>query len=254
MHLIPVVDLQCGVVVRGIGGRRHEYRPVVSRLTSSCDPLDVACAFREHLGLTELYLADLDAIAGAAPALDTYRALQSLGFRLWVDAGAREATAVPSLLAAGVANVVLGLETLRSPQELAAACGLYGRRIIFSLDLVNSVPRANRPGWGHGDAATIAAAAVGAGVQRLLILDLAHVGEGRGTGTEELCKELSRAYPDVELAAGGGIRGRGDLDRLRQCGVTAALVASALHDGALRREEIEAVFGAMGSAPPLHRR
>ena len=70
MRILPVIDLKGGLVVRGVAGRRQEYRPVVSRLTPSSRPIDVAGAFRDHLGLDHLYLADLDAIAGAAPALE----------------------------------------------------------------------------------------------------------------------------------------------------------------------------------------
>src|SRR5438128_4087097 len=101
MRVIPVLDLLGGQVVRGVAGRRHEYRPVVSRLTPSAQPLDVARAFRAAFGLTELYLADLDAIAGAAPALPTYVTLQSAGFRLLVDAGVRAAADAGPLAEAG---------------------------------------------------------------------------------------------------------------------------------------------------------
>src|SRR5205085_4551536 len=85
MRVVPVLDLKGGHVVRGVGGRREEYRPVVSRLTDSSVPVDVATAFRDHLGLSEVYVADLDAIAGAGPALETYAALRDLGCTLWVD-------------------------------------------------------------------------------------------------------------------------------------------------------------------------
>src|SRR5207237_7362011 len=89
MRIIPSWDLQGGQVVRGIGGRRAEYRPITSVLTDSAKPLDVARAFRDRLGLRECYLADLDAIAGSPPQIETYQAIQSLGMRLWVDAGVR---------------------------------------------------------------------------------------------------------------------------------------------------------------------
>src|SRR6266849_2167487 len=87
MRIVPVLDLMAGQVVHGVGGRRHEYRPVVSRLTASCRPVDVAEAFRAHFGWSALYLADLDAIAGAPQDLGTCAALRKHGFRLWVDAG-----------------------------------------------------------------------------------------------------------------------------------------------------------------------
>src|SRR3954451_24567824 len=46
MQIIPVLDIQGGIVVRAIGGRRSEYRPLVSRLTDSTEPLAVAHAMR----------------------------------------------------------------------------------------------------------------------------------------------------------------------------------------------------------------
>src|SRR4051812_28304479 len=107
MRVLPVLDLKTGVVVRGVAGRRHEYQPVVSSLTASSWPVDVAGAFREHFGLAELYLADLDAIAGAAPALPTYVALQAMGFQLWVDAGVREPAMATPLAEAGISKIVV---------------------------------------------------------------------------------------------------------------------------------------------------
>ena len=71
MGILPVLDLKQGLVVHGVAGRRDEYQPIVSRLTNSARPLDVAKALREHFGFDQLYLADLDAIRGLPPALAT---------------------------------------------------------------------------------------------------------------------------------------------------------------------------------------
>ncbi len=68
MRVIPVLDIMGGVVVRGVAGRRSEYRPIESSLCSSCDPPVVARAIVERFGLAEFYIADLDAISGAEPA------------------------------------------------------------------------------------------------------------------------------------------------------------------------------------------
>src|SRR5260370_21980952 len=107
MRILPVIDLMAGRVVRGIAGRRQEYRPVASRLTASCHPVDVARAFRDHFGLAELYVADLDAIAGAPPALATYATLHSLGVRLWVDAGVRDTERAQCLPSADIPAIVI---------------------------------------------------------------------------------------------------------------------------------------------------
>jgi phosphoribosylformimino-5-aminoimidazole carboxamide ribotide isomerase len=239
MRIIPVLDVKAGVVVRGMGGRRHEYRPIVSRLTTSAAPLDVARAFRTHFDLSHLYVADLDALAGAGPALADYQALRREGFTLWVDAGVRDAATARVVAACGVEGILVGLETVSGPDELARVCGEFGERVVFSLDLKGGEPLGNRPAWRHADARGVAARAIAAGVRRVLVLDLLRVGEGGGPGTEALCAALIAEYPDLELTAGGGVRGAADLRRLRACGARAALLASALHDGALSRDDVE---------------
>jgi phosphoribosylformimino-5-aminoimidazole carboxamide ribotide isomerase len=232
MHVIPVLDLMGGRVVRAGAGRRAEYRPVVSRLCASSRPLDVARAFREHFGLTELYVADLDAIMNGEPAVADHAALLADGFHLWIDAGVRDLERVKRI-ADAADGVVVGLETVRGPAVLAEACAVFGKRIIFSLDLKEGKPLSEASVWGTSDAAAIADRAVALGVRRIIVLDLVRVGVGGGAGTEELCARLTAAHPGVQVIAGGGVGGAEDLRRLAACGVRTALVASALHDGRL---------------------
>jgi phosphoribosylformimino-5-aminoimidazole carboxamide ribotide isomerase len=237
MRILPVLDLMHGQVVRGVGGRRHEYRPVESRLTSSAEPLAIARAFRKHFGFDELYLADLDAIAGAPPALGAICELQDNGFRLLVDAGLRATADAVPLLTAGVGGVIAGLETVAGPEAFAGlVAGVGAQRLVFSLDLKDGRPLAAAD-W-PAEPWAIALAALAAGAARFLVLDLARVGTGAGTGTEDLCRRLRRESGVTELLAGGGVRGADDLRRLRDSGVDGVLVASALHDGRLTRADL----------------
>jgi len=224
VRIIPVLDVLDGVVVRGVGGRRHEYRPLVSQLTSSTDPVEVARVLVASFRPAELYLADLDAIAGAWPAFDVYRAIRELGVRLWVDAGIRNVEGARQV-AAAACDVVAGLETMPGPEAVRGAVGAVGaERVVFSLDLRDGVPLRAWP-------SAIVPAVVACGITRLIVLDLARVGGSAGTGTDELCRGLASTYPDVEVIAGGGVAGTDDLKRLEACGVRGVLVASALHDG-----------------------
>lgn len=234
MQIIPVLDIKGGVVVRGIAGRRSEYRPIVSRLTASTSPLEVAEAFRRHFHFSELYLADLDAIAGAPPNTALYASLQERGFRLWVDAGVRESIRATLLADVGVNRIVLGLETIHGPDILTDCRSQLGAdRLIFSLDLKAGKPLGDLSAWQSDDVLGIAEEAIACGIQRLLVLDLARVGVSEGTGTDELCRRLAVSHPDLQLIAGGGIRSQADIDHLAACGVAWVLVASALHDGRL---------------------
>jgi len=234
MRLVPVLDLKNGQVVRGVGGRRHEYRPIVSRLTSSHEPLEVARTLVSNFGPSVLYIADLDAIAGGEHDWVTISAIQSLGTDLWVDIGIRQADDAEILAAVGCAGIVCGLETIGGPDTLEAlVANLGAQRLIFSLDLSNGAMLGNLERWpsrNPNDAPSVVDCVRRLGIRRLIVLDLARVGEGRGTGTEELCQEFALRHPEMEIIAGGGVRGMDDLERLAACGVSAALVASALHD------------------------
>jgi phosphoribosylformimino-5-aminoimidazole carboxamide ribotide isomerase len=53
-----------------------------------------------------------------------------------------------------------------------------------------------------------------------------------------LIGELRRTAPDLELLAGGGVRHAGDLRALRDAGAAGALVATALHAGAIGPDEL----------------
>jgi phosphoribosylformimino-5-aminoimidazole carboxamide ribotide isomerase len=232
MRILPVLDVMNGQVVRGVGGRRADYRPLVSRLTDSTNPVDVANALQAHFGLKELYLADLDAIMRRPPGLELIRSLHAAGFRLWVDAGLREAADARPLAAAGVATIVAGLETSRGPEMLGNLCHEYGSdRIVFSLDLKAGQSLGAHEDWPCADPKEIAHLVIAAGVQRFLVLDLARIGTGSGTGTEGLCRYLAQTYPQIRLASGGGVATMADIERLEAGGVETVLIASALHDG-----------------------
>jgi phosphoribosylformimino-5-aminoimidazole carboxamide ribotide isomerase len=234
MQVLPVLDLLDGIVVRGLGGRRDEYRPVVSRLVARPDALSVARAFRDQLGLSRLYVADLDAILHQRPNRDVYRLLANDGFDLMIDAGLRSVDSAAELVASGAAQVIAGLETWPGPEELARLCTMIGTdRAVFSLDLKHDVPMGDLSRWHDNEPLRIAIRAVEAGVRELIVLDLASVGGGTGVPTTELCGKLRGMYPELRLITGGGVRNTRDIERLAQLGVDGVLVASALHDGAI---------------------
>jgi phosphoribosylformimino-5-aminoimidazole carboxamide ribotide isomerase len=231
MMILPVIDLRNGIAVRAIAGRRAEYRPLVSRLTDSTEPLAVARAVRDRFGWTAVYLADLDAIGGAAPAFEVYDRLRADGFQLWLDAGVHDVADADRIAAAGVDQIIVGLETIRGPAEWEAIVRrLKAERVVFSLDLRDGRPMAASADWPADPAAIVARVAADGG-RRVIVLDLARVGSGRGTGTEELCVELVRRHPGVAFFAGGGVRSLDDVRRWEAIGIAGVLVASALHGG-----------------------
>lgn len=233
MQIVPVLDIRHGVVVRGVGGRRAEYLPLQSRLTSSTDPLQVATVLCELLGSPALYLADLDGILDRSPHRALYTELARRGCKLWVDPGIRRPEELKCVSATGVDTVIIGLETCGNMEDLQRYVEeIPDEQLMFSLDLQQGVPLAS------GQAALmspleIACRVYDAGFRRMLVLDLADVGTHTGGSTAPLLQQIRAAMPDLFLVAGGGVRHLLDLQRLAALSVDAVLVASALHDGRL---------------------
>jgi len=242
-----VLDLAHGVAVHARLGDRSRYQPVRSVLAPRAlgDPRALMAGYRNRLGAEECYVADLDAIQGEPPQHALLRELAAGGGRLLVDAGAADAASAQALLERGADRVVVGLETLRSMGELQkAVAGLGAGRIVFSLDLRHGRPVLHpelRPLAGS-EPESLAARALDAGVASVLVLDLARVGT-RGGVDLRLLAAIRRAVGSGELLAGGGVRTRRDLERMRDAGCDGALVASALHAGEVGRDDLPGLAG-----------
>jgi phosphoribosylformimino-5-aminoimidazole carboxamide ribotide isomerase len=237
MRVIPVIDLKGGVAVHAVRGDRERYRPLRSRIAAGPYPLDVARAVRERFGLDELYVADLDAIAGGPGNGDVVAALAREA-RLMVDAGAAEAAAVARLLALGAARVVVGTESLPGAEAFARLRSeLPDAPLVLSLDLRGGQVLSPDPALAALDPAGALARLADAGAEDAIVLDLARVGSGEGPDVARL-GDLRARVPGVALLAGGGVRHAGDLRALAGAGAVGALVATALHGGAIAPEEL----------------
>ena len=145
--LLPVLDLAHGQAVHAIGGRRDQYRPVESVLApgGAGDALALARSYRERLGATQCYVADLDAIQQKGLQSELLRRLadpvEGFGPGLLVDAGALGIARVTDLLNLGVTRVVAGLESLEAWSDLENMVSRAGSdRVLFSLDLYAGRP------------------------------------------------------------------------------------------------------------------
>jgi phosphoribosylformimino-5-aminoimidazole carboxamide ribotide isomerase len=237
MRVIPVIDLKSGAAVHAVRGERERYRPLRSRIVAGSDPVQVTRVVREELGLDELYVADLDAIAGG-PAQCQLLAALGHEARVMVDAGVSEVAAVRLLLELGAARVVIGTETLADQSALEwLRAELPDAPLVLSLDL-----RAGRVLSPDAELARLGATeALGrlghSGVREVIVLDLARVGSGAGPDVA-LVRELRARFPELELLAGGGVRDVADLRALGEAGAAGALVATALHSSAIGPDEL----------------
>ncbi len=242
MQIIPVIDLKDGLAVHAVKGERHAYQPVKSALVENADPLALANAFREKLGLSEVYIADLDAILYQKTQDDTLaRLVQNSQMTLMVDAGIRNAHDVRKLLSTGVDKVIIGAETVTSWGELQEIrANIPGERLVFSLDMRAGEILSRCPEISALSPLEAIQLLYESGWQEMILLDLARVGTQTGIDNS-LVAAVRQKYPQIKLLVGGGIRNYGELLNLKDSGVNGVLVGTILHHGLLDREQISAL-------------
>ncbi|MFL5859843.1 MAG: HisA/HisF-related TIM barrel protein [Solirubrobacteraceae bacterium] len=229
MRIVPVIDLKGGIVVHARRGQRAEYAPLRSPLVDGSEPVAVARALCAVCRTRTLYVADLDALAGAPVDEGTLASLAAVADP-WVDAGATTPERAAALARAGVARTVIGTESLGpgAPDERFLAAAAPPR--VLSVDLRDGrliSPRAELAGREPAAAAALAGALC---ARELLVIDLARVGSGAGPPLDAVA-ELAASLPGHDIYAGGGVRDDDDLQALEAAGAAGALVATALHEG-----------------------
>jgi phosphoribosylformimino-5-aminoimidazole carboxamide ribotide isomerase len=224
MRIVPVLDLKGGVVVHARRGRRAEYAPLRSPLVEGCEPVAVARALCAACRTRTLYVADLDALAGAPVNEAVLSALAEVA-EPWVDAGATTADRAAALGRAGVARNVVGTESLGPDAKIDPP-------VVLSVDLRDGRLISPDPELAGGGPSAALPLARKLGVRELLVIDLARVGAGTGPPLNAV-EELAGALPAVAVYAGGGVRDDADLRALESAGAAGALVATALHEGRL---------------------
>jgi len=220
VRVIGVIDLRHGRAVRAYAGRRDQYQPIG-------DAVDLARQYVDRYKLTELYVADLDAIESAEQPAQQIRQIADLGVPLWLDAGVSSVDRARHALDLGATHVVVGLETLPSFDALREICAtIGGNRVAFSLDLREGQPIAV-DGILEESPELLAGRAADAGAGSVIVIDLARVGTRAGIDFD-LLGSIRAATSGLTLVAGGGISGPQDLERLAALGCDGALVATAL--------------------------
>ncbi|MCF7992065.1 MAG: nickel transporter [Thiohalocapsa sp.] len=228
MKLVPVIDLRAALAVRARAGDRSHYAPLATPLCPDGDALALALLLVSRFRADTLYIADLDAITGTGGnrALIERIAAALPETTLWVDAGIGDRDALLQASLQPNLRPVVGSETLpdadllRDPACASAVLSLdqYRGRLLAPAGL-----EAHLDGW-HGD---------------VVLMGLDRVGIGGGPDLARLAR-YRRRLPRCRLYAAGGVRDAGDLSRLADAGAAGALVATALHDGAISADDVAA--------------
>jgi phosphoribosylformimino-5-aminoimidazole carboxamide ribotide isomerase len=237
LKIIPVIDVLKGIAVHAIRGKRKQYHQLRSILCRSSDPLDIALTF-SSLGFKSLYIADLDAILGKSANFGLYQQIASkTNLELMVDAGIADINKAEQVLETGITKIIVGSETLSSLDFLNQAAKAFEDKVIVSVDMKEgkmlSLSRAIR----SMDAVSFAQKLADVGISHIILLDLDRVGTEHGIDSAFLENILEKT--SLEVFVGGGIKGTQELEKLRMDGVSGALIATVLHNGKLKVDELK---------------
>ncbi|WP_292369052.1 HisA/HisF-related TIM barrel protein [Methanoregula sp. UBA64] len=220
MELVLAMDLRGNTVVHGKSGLRATYKPLDWGLSPTAEPV----GFVQAIAPKFLYIADLDRIEGTGSHDALIRRCADLVDCCYVDRGVRG----PADFLSGphIKNIV-GTET--GGAELSRYRGGFlsvdvkDRKVIPSGASPESVLRAAREMAFEG----------------CILLNLGFVGTEHGFGSDsrEVLASWRSAYPG-KLLYGGGVATVADLEVIHDAGFDGAIIATALHKGAVPAEWI----------------
>lgn len=222
MKVIPVIDLKNGVVVHAKRGERENYQAIKSVLTTNADIYSVLNGFLQLHAFDTFYIADLDAITGQGRqhSLIEQVAKDFPKITFWVDAGYQKAQKfLPNYLP------VLGSECFTDDNfyEILE----FEKRFILSLDFgVNGEQLGSQKFFTQTDLWS----------ENVIVMTLNRVGSSQGVAIDLLTK-FKNDSPKTNFIAAGGVQNSADLTQLEKMEIEQVLVASALHSGAITKND-----------------
>ncbi|MBR1368884.1 nickel transporter [Methanocalculus chunghsingensis] len=212
MQLVCAMDLSGGQVVHGCSGNRSSYTPLTWGLSPTAEPVGYLKAIRPRY----LYVADLDRIAGTGSHDEMVLGFAGLVDRCYLDRGC---LGPGDILRAPFIENVIGTET--AGPDLSGFCGGY-----LSVDVKEGrvVPTGEDP-------VALLSRADAMNIDGCIYLHITAVGSSSGIDPGEAGR--IRSATDLPLLYGGGVRGEEDLGILHDAGFDGAIIATALHTGAI---------------------
>ncbi len=239
MRVIPAIDLKDGQCVRLFQG---DFDQVT---TYGKDPLEIARRFA-GLDVRDLHVVDLDgARTGTQQNTDLVRGIaEATPFSIQLGGGIRNTETLRHWLDNGVARCVVGSIAVTDQGRVRQWLEEFGpERLVVALDVTTDNDgefRATTHGWKEQSEFSIWELLdryVDKGLKHLLTTDVSRDGAMTGPNFDLYARIMDR-HPSIQLQASGGVRNAGDLRRLGDLGVPAAITGRALLDGRISDEEV----------------
>lgn len=238
MIIYPAIDLYEGQAVRLVKGDYNQ------KTVYSNDPAEVALDFKAK-GALRIHAVDLEgAKLGGTPNFETVLKIkEKSGLFVEIGGGIRDLETIRRYLNAGIDRVILGTAAVEQPELVKAAVSEFGERIAVGIDLKDGFVAIR--GWLESSAlkaGEFLESMRTLGVRTVIVTDISRDGMMQGPN-RLLYKELSEAYPDIDLIASGGVSDIDDIRNLKTLGIHGAIVGKAYYTGAVDLKEAIEVAG-----------
>ena len=231
MILLPAIDLKDGMCVRLYQGAFSTAHQVAE------DPVAVARAFKAA-GATHIHMVDLDGAKDGVRVNENWvrAVIEATGLQVELGGGMRTMADLEAADAMGVWRMVIGSAAVADPDFVKAAVSRYGRRIAVGVDAKDGLVRT--AGWTENAGVhylDFAASMEQLGVGTLIFTDIANDGMQSGPAFSGL--SALRQAVSCEIVASGGVTTVEDVKRLRESGMSGAIIGKAYYAGTIDLKE-----------------
>ena len=238
MLIIPAIDIKEGKCVRLLQGDPDK------KTVYSDDPVGQAQKF-EALGAELIHVVDLDGAFEGRPVNKELVAsiARSVKIPIEIGGGIRNSETVQAYLDAGIRRIIIGSAVLE--KEFEEIISTSPECIIAGIDARDSMVATQ--GWKEVTrvkAEDLVKEVMERGIREIIYTDIATDGmlSGPNIGAYE---KLLDSFPGLKLVASGGVSSLDDLKnlmKLKDRGLTGAIVGKAIYDGRIElKEALDAV-------------
>jgi len=226
MEIFPAIDLICGNVVRLKEGKYDTAKTYYS------SPEEAIELFIKS-GAKNLHVVDLDgAIENSNNAKIIEKIAKTYDIFIEVGGGIRDKRAVERYLSVGVNRVILGTAAVENLKMVETLTAEYGNAIAVGVDA--KCGKVMTRGWTFDtglDSLEFCKTLKNIGVETVIYTDISKDGMMQGTNLgvyQVLCQKY---YP--KIIASGGISCLSEIKKLKEIGVSGAILGKALYEGKL---------------------
>ena len=223
MELIPALDILDNQIVHARLGLRKSYRPILSRLSDTSDPIDIIDGLLSLHPFKTFYIADINSILSKGNNAPTIKKIvQKFSKKqFWLDSGASDIDQVGSWIQDFGQHVVVVSESQKNLDFLSYLKRNFFENIVLSLDF-DSKNQFIGPKEILEDRLTWPT--------KVIFMTLSRVGSNRGPDLEKI-QDLIKVSNRNKIYTAGGVRNLNDLQALRNLNISGSLLATSLHDG-----------------------